>query len=339
MRIDREKARDNLLGAAATGLFTGFSPFFPGLAASLAGAAIWWLIAPRSHWLQYSIVLLVFVGGWQAARAAQDWWGRYDRRIVIGDLAGMWLALATFPRNPWLWLIGLSLYRLVGAVKFYPALHCREMGPGWGHMAEKAVAGAYAGALLTVASVFFSRFPESGLLLARLAAYATVIAAASAVHLQGTSRGGLGVISAALGGLLFWILAPPSPWLQALVLVAGAIAMAAALRYMAGRPWVLTAVESFLLAWAAWLSLWFLPKLPLVVMAGTALTAAFRHLRPYPTNYLPAWGLTSAMLLPNVVAALYAGAVMQVLVLMFGGGKMTFISYAVTALLRLLRIY
>lgn len=338
IRFDREKIRDNVLGALATGLFSGFSPILPGLAASLAGAVLWWIIRPHSSSGQLIFVLIIHAAGWYAAKAAQDWWGQDDRRIVIGDFAGMWLALATFPRNPWLWLIGLALYRLVDAVKFYPALYSRELGPGWGVMAEKAVAGAYTGLLLTVASLFFSSFPAYGLLLARAGIYLTVIAAATACHVYGSSRGGLAIISIALSCLLFWLLAPANPWSQAVILLISAACLAAALRFLAGIPWVMATADYVLLAWGCWASLWFLPKAGLMIIIGALLMTIFRHIRPYPTNYLPNWGPGPSMLMTNLIAAVYASIILQVMAMMFLPQSMVFIKYAVIWLLRLLHV-
>lgn len=338
MKFDKEKIRDNTLGALATGLFSGFSPIFPGLAASLAGAATWWLLAPLGRSLQLFLVCLLFALGWHAAREAQGWWGLDDRRIVIGDFAGMWLALATFTRNPWLWLIGLVIYRLVDAVKFYPALHCRELGPGWGVMAEKAVAGAYTGILLTVAALFFSSFPPYDLILARAGVYLTVIAAASASHIYGSGRGGLGILSIAMGSLLFRLLAPASPWPQMAILLVSAACLAAALRFLAGIPWVMAASDYALLAWGCWASLWFLPKTGLIIIIGALLMAFFRHIRPYPSNYLPNWGLEVSMILPNAIAAMYTGTLLQVGIMLFGEGDRGIIKNAVICILRLFNI-
>ncbi len=338
IRFDRDKIRDNTLGALATGLFSGFSPFFPGLAASLAGAAAWWLLASLKHGLQLFLVCLLFALGWYAAREAQGWWGTDDRRIVIGDFAGMWLALATFSQNPWLWLIGLVIYRLVDAVKFYPALHCRELGLGWGLMFEKAVAGAYTGILLTVAGLFFSSFPSYGLLLARAGFYLTVIAAAAACHVYGSNRGGLAIISIALSCLLFWLLAPADPWAQLVILLISAACLAAALRFLAGIPWVMAAADYALLAWGCWASLWFLPKAGLIILIGALFMALFRHIRPYPMNYLPNWGLEASMILPNAIAAIYSGVILQVGLMFFGESDRGFIKYAVIGILRLFNI-
>jgi phosphatidylglycerophosphatase A len=338
IRLNREKIRDNVLGALATGLFSGFSPNFPGLAASLAGAATWWLLASLNNGLQLFLVCLLFALGWYAAREAQGWWGLDDRRIVIGDFAGMWLALATFPRNPWLWLIGLVIYRLVDAVKFYPALHSRELGPGWGVMAEKAVAGAYTGILMTVASLFFSSFPDYGLILARAGVYLTVIAAAAACHVYGSNRGGLAVISIAFSCLLFWLLAPANPWAQLALLLVSAACLAAALRFLAGIPWVMAASDYALLAWGCWASLWFLPKAGLIILTGALLMAFFRHIRPYPTNYLPNWGLEASMIMPNAIAAIYSGVLLQVGLMLFGESDRGLIKYAVISILRLFNI-
>ncbi len=335
IRFDKQKIIDNLLGTIATGLFTGFVPIMPGTAASLAGAGLWWGLAPRSLIGQLSILALVLFSGWYSSRVAQDWWGQEDRRIVAADLAGMCLALFGVPKHLGLWITAFILYRLLDQVKFYPAQYCRQLDPAMGPLAEKSVTAVYTGVLLMVASFFFGRIPDWNLLLARGALYLSLLITAIISTLYGSFRVGVIAPLVSLGCLLFWAGAPGSPWAQAWLLVVFAIVLLAAVRFLAGLPWALTILEYFIVIWASWACLWFIPKYPLAIIMGGMLLVFFKLVRPYPTNYLPNWGLGASILLPNIIASIYTASIIQVGVLIFGRGDVVFINYIVGRILNL----
>lgn len=339
IRINREKIRDTAWGLAATGFYSGFSPVWPGVAGSILGAALWWLVRPRSIGLQFLAVCFIFVLGWFAARAAEDWWGQGDRRIVADEIAGMWLALWSFDRNPWLYAVGLAVFLAIKGVNFYPGLACGRLGRGWGIMGEKAVAGAYAGILISVAALFFGRIPTFDVLYSRLAVYGTVIAAATAAHIYGSVRGGLRVLAISAAFYVFLKLAPANPWNQLALLAAAAAGLLVSVHILRDRLDMLRQVFEYLfLLWGCWAALWFLPRNAPLMIAGALLMSIFRYLRPYPANYLPNWGPGPSMLAVNLIAAVYAGIVLQVMSMMFIPQSMVFVKYAVISLLRLFHI-
>jgi phosphatidylglycerophosphatase A len=339
IRFNKEKIRDTAWGLAASGFYSGFSPVWPGAAGSILGAVLWWLVRPRSISLQFLFVVVIFILGWFAAKKAEDWWGQDDRRIVADEMAGIWLTLWTFDRNPWVFLLGIIFFLIINLIKFYPALICHRFGWGWGVMMEKAAVGAYAGILLSVAALFLTPFPVYQVLFSRLAVYGAVLAAAGAAHLYGSVRGGLRVAAVAAACYAFLRLAPIDPWRQLLVLTAAAGTLLAAAHFLRKRLDSLRQPFEYLfLFWGCWAALWFLPKSVPLMMAGALLMSFFRYLRPYPSNYLPSWGAGSTILTINLVAAVYTGSVLQVASMMFLPERMVFIKYAVINLMRLLHI-
>lgn len=143
------------LGWLATGLGSGLAPKAPGTAGSLVALALWlaFLQAGPSPAMQALAVLLaigpcVLAADWAARRL-----GRKDPGCVVSDeLAGQWLALlAAPPAWPW-WLAAFALFRLFDIAKPWPMPALERLPGGLGIVLDDLAAGAYAAALLWLAS-------------------------------------------------------------------------------------------------------------------------------------------------------------------------------------------
>ena len=136
-----------LVLAVATAGGVGLAPLAPGTFGSLAGVALWALLARAgAAALALGIALVVPLGIWSAGRA-QALWGRHDDgRIVIDEVAGQLLALAFLPLRLEVALTGFALFRLFDIWK--PGLIRRaERWPGGlGVVADDLVAGLLANA-------------------------------------------------------------------------------------------------------------------------------------------------------------------------------------------------
>ena len=65
--------------------------------------------------------------------------------IVIDEVAGQWLTLTVAGLNPWLYLIGFALFRLIDITKPWPISWMdREIGGGLGVMIDDIAAGGVA---------------------------------------------------------------------------------------------------------------------------------------------------------------------------------------------------
>ena len=96
-----------LIKLFASGLGTGFSPVAPGTAGSALAAGI--ILLSDSWWsppIALGLTVITFVAGLFCANRAEKFWGPDNRRIVIDEVAGMFLALS-FTSITW-WRVGVA---------------------------------------------------------------------------------------------------------------------------------------------------------------------------------------------------------------------------------------
>jgi phosphatidylglycerophosphatase A len=103
--------------AVGTGLGTGFSPFAPGTAGSALGVAVAVGAAAAGVPALALAGLLFPIGVW-AAGVCGARYGNHDHgRIVVDEVVGQLVTLASFPPTP-TWLIaGFLLFRFFDIVK------------------------------------------------------------------------------------------------------------------------------------------------------------------------------------------------------------------------------
>lgn len=128
----------------------GYSPVASGTVGSLValplvlGLASLRAIAPLAYGAAVAVVIGVAV--WSAG-AADRLFGDHDNgKIVIDEVAGMVVTGVFLPAG-WLALgAGFAAFRLFDILKPYPAGYFdRDVGGGWGVVADDLVAGVYAG--------------------------------------------------------------------------------------------------------------------------------------------------------------------------------------------------
>lgn len=131
----------------------GYAPAAPGTAASLlALPLVPWLAATRDRSpgvFALLLGLLLAVSVWGAARAERILGRHDDGCVVVDEVAGMAVGAALVPPT-WLaaWLL-FAAFRVFDIAKPPPiALLDRQVGGGVGVVADDAVAGLYAGALV-----------------------------------------------------------------------------------------------------------------------------------------------------------------------------------------------
>jgi len=138
-----------LIKALASGFGAGLSPVAPGTAGSALAVGI--ALCLRPWWnpqLALALTLVVSLAGVYCAGRAEEYWGHDSHKIVIDEVAGMFLALA-LTRLSWTGVAAaFFLFRLLDIVKPPPARQAERLPGGWGVMADDLVAGAYALALL-----------------------------------------------------------------------------------------------------------------------------------------------------------------------------------------------
>jgi len=138
----------------ASGLGSGYSPVAPGTAGSLLALVIWWL-APSLWWLRISLLVMSLILGVWSATEAEKKWGHDNGKIVIDEIAGMWISLLFLPKIWVIFLISFLLFRAMDIIKPLGARQIQKLPGGWGVVADDVLAGIYANILGQIVVMIF----------------------------------------------------------------------------------------------------------------------------------------------------------------------------------------
>jgi phosphatidylglycerophosphatase A len=136
-----------------TGFGTGFSPIASGTVGSLLGVALYVpLAAAGLPAVAIAVAMLFPIGVWAAGVCGRRYGAHDHGRIVVDEVVGQFIALASFPALPGWLLAGFLLFRFFDIWKPYPAgLIDERWRTPFGVMADDVVAGVYANLALQAA--------------------------------------------------------------------------------------------------------------------------------------------------------------------------------------------
>ena len=140
--------------AVATVFGLGRLPWAPGSWASLAALPPAWAIAwAGGPWALAAAAALLGLAGCRAAARYERETGERDAgAVVVDEVAGQWLVLATLPLDLFAYALGFAAFRLFDIAKPPPVGWVeRRIAGGPGVMADDAAAAACAAALLHLA--------------------------------------------------------------------------------------------------------------------------------------------------------------------------------------------
>lgn len=132
-----------------------------GTVAAAFAVLAWWLLFRHQGTTQYlqQVILAVLVTGlgvWAGNIVERDW-GKDSHRVVIDEVAGMFISIL-FVAPDWKWLVtGFVLFRFFDIAK---PLYIRRMEVfkgGWGVMLDDILAGIYANIILQVIILIFNQ--------------------------------------------------------------------------------------------------------------------------------------------------------------------------------------
>jgi phosphatidylglycerophosphatase A len=141
----------------ATWFGVGHLPRAPGTWGSLAALPFAWAIhAAAGPLVLAAAAAALFAVGWWASDAFVRRSGARDPScIVVDEVAGQWLVLASAPLDPSWFAVGFVLFRVADIAKPWPASWAdRALSGGLGVMADDAFAALWAGAALLIAAQF-----------------------------------------------------------------------------------------------------------------------------------------------------------------------------------------
>lgn len=132
----------------------GYVPVAPGTAGSAVGLALAVLV----RWLGGGVVIeLALIGAvtaagiWAGSFAERHYGGIDPKPVVIDELAGMLITVASLPLTIASGVAGFLLFRLADVIKPYPAGRAERLPGGWGIMGDDILAALYSHAALRVA--------------------------------------------------------------------------------------------------------------------------------------------------------------------------------------------
>jgi phosphatidylglycerophosphatase A len=141
----------------ATGAGAGFAPIAPGTFGALEGVAIFLAViafplAPpeRTAIIAGLAVVSFVVGVWASKRACEICGLKDPGQVVIDEISGQLIALTPLAFEPSIAGIAVSflLFRIFDIFKPYPIYKLERLPSGLGVMADDALAGIYAAALV-----------------------------------------------------------------------------------------------------------------------------------------------------------------------------------------------
>lgn len=149
MRADARLATtpgDRLAAALATWFGVGLIRPAPGTWGSLAALLLAWPVMAFADvwWLAAAAVAVTGLGIWAAGRHEATMGHPDPGRVVIDEVAGMWITLLPAMPNWHHFVVGFIAFRIIDIVKPWPASWCdRRLKGGFGIMADDVMAGIY----------------------------------------------------------------------------------------------------------------------------------------------------------------------------------------------------
>ena len=123
-----------------------------GTVAAVVCCALLYLARPGGALLDLGPALLLTAGllalGTLAAQRVEPLWGKDSYRVVIDEVAGMWVGMLLVPITGPRLLVGLVLFRFFDIVKPLFIRKMEQLPGGVGVMMDDVLAGIYANGLL-----------------------------------------------------------------------------------------------------------------------------------------------------------------------------------------------
>lgn len=142
----------------STGLGIGYIKKGGGTVASVFCCLILWALQSGKIILSsvsmFIVAVLLIVIGKFVADKAEDYWGKDNYRVVIDEIAGMWITMLFVPLTLKTLLLGLLLFRLFDIFKPLYIRKAEALPAGYGVMADDVLAGIYSCVLLNISEYY-----------------------------------------------------------------------------------------------------------------------------------------------------------------------------------------
>jgi phosphatidylglycerophosphatase A len=135
--------------------FVGYLPFIPGTFGSIAGVGLFYLLRTNPALYICSFLVILCAGFWSGTEAEKIYAKKDPARVVIDEVTGMLLALASLPfYNIAVVVVAFFFFRLLDTLKPYPAYRLQRLRGSAGIMVDDLIAGLYTNIILQIALRF-----------------------------------------------------------------------------------------------------------------------------------------------------------------------------------------
>jgi len=144
------KTRNYIIKTLSTFFYVGYLPFIPGTFASIVGLYLFYLMKGDVFKNLFFLSLFTLLGFIVSGKAEKIFNKKDAKCIVIDEVSGMLLAFVFLPYNAKVIIIAFILFRILDALKPYPADRLQDLRGSRGVMGDDLVAGLYANIILQV---------------------------------------------------------------------------------------------------------------------------------------------------------------------------------------------
>jgi len=129
----------------------GYIKDAPGTFGSLVGVLLWALFAPKDYSAQLPIlVCIILISVFISHLAEEIYQSKDDQRIVIDEVAGVWIAAAFLPKSIAYLIAAFVLFRVFDITKPLFIKKLQILRGGLGITADDIFAGIFANVILQV---------------------------------------------------------------------------------------------------------------------------------------------------------------------------------------------
>lgn len=107
----------------------------------------------NNSWISVLIALVIIAVGVYAANKVEEHWGKDNYRVVIDEVAGMYITMMFIPVSITTLIAGLILFRLFDIIKPLYIKELEKLPGGVGVMMDDVLAGIYANLVLQLAII------------------------------------------------------------------------------------------------------------------------------------------------------------------------------------------
>ena len=134
----------------ASVFYIGYIPIVPASFGAGFGGLIYWFLMPECAPVELGVTVGLIVLAIVCSHRAEETYGHDGKRIVIDEVAGMFVSLCFLPRDGTVFVGAFLAFRVFDVLKPFPSGRLQRLPGGWGVVADDVFAGVYSNIFVRV---------------------------------------------------------------------------------------------------------------------------------------------------------------------------------------------